>query len=322
MSDATSTVLHEAFPGREVTEIIELTESGHPGNHTLRVQFRDNNHIFLKIRVDGDRERNEREVATLRYARSHCDVRVPSVMAADSTFSSPYLATKPLVGTPLSENWETPVHREAIARNIGRAIAGITTAQFDDHGWITGGDERQLTYEPGQWNHVLADAVERDATEVAYPDRFEDIPRRVVDLLRDNADPLNDAPATLVHQDVHPSNVFRNHQLGVIDWEWTLIGDPGLCLCWGEEWIAERADVTERDKNRLRTKIQNGYREDAGQFPRDLDRRRPLYRVVTFLPKARTFDHWAPAAPESTDELADWVRNELDDRITGAENVV
>lgn len=321
MDNSTRTVLEAAFPEREVSHITEMTESGHPGNQTLRVQFTDGDHIFLKVRVDNGTERNEREAATLQYARSHCDVRVPSVMAADSTFSPPYLATEPIEGTPLKENWGTPNQREAVATDIGRAVAGLTIARFDDHGWITGGSERQLEYESGEWNMVLAEAIERDATEITYPDRFDDAPRRVADLLRDSADILNDASSALVHQDVHPDNVFRNHQLGVIDWEWTLIGDPGLCLCWGEEWIAERADVTASDKKRLRTAIRNGYREEAGQLPSDVDRRRPIYQVVTFLPKARTFDHWAPAASEPTDELADWVLNELTDRIAAAETV-
>lgn len=322
MDSSIKTILNEAFPERETTDITEMSESGHPGNQTLRVHFTDGDHIYLKVRVDGDIERNDREVATLQYARSHCEVRVPLVVAADSTFNPPFLAMKPLDGTPLRDSWETDDQREAVARDIGRAVAGITTAEFDNHGWITGGGENQLTYESGEWNTVLADAIERDATEVEYPDRFKAIPRRVADLMRDSVELLTDTPATLVHQDIHPDNVFRNEQLGVIDWEWTLIGDPALCLCWGEEWIAERADVTTSTKECLRTAIREGYEDQAGELPKEFDRRRPLYRVVTFLPKARTFNLWSLDASEATDDLADWVQNELDDRISTAKDVL
>lgn len=321
MDTSIRAVLEEAFPGRGVDSVTEMIGSGHSGNQTVRVRFTDDSHIFLKVRIDGDTERNEREVAVIHYARSHCEVRVPSVMAANSTFNPPYLATEPLGGTPIIEDWEEESRREAVARNIGRAVAGITTARFDTPGWITGGSGSQLDYEPGEWNAVLADAIERDATEVAYPERFKDVPSRVTDLIRDSADVLNDASSTLVHHDVHPANVFRNHRPGVIDWEWTLIGDPGLCLCWGEEWIADRADVTGSDKKRLRTAVREGYREHAGELPSGFDRRRPIYRVVTFLPKARTFDLWALDAPEETENLAGWVRNELDDRVAAAEDV-
>lgn len=51
-----------------------------------------------------------------------------------------------------------------------------------------------------------------------------------------------------------------------------------------------------------------------------LDARRPLYPVVTHLARARTFDLWAPDAPEPTDDLAAWVRDELDRRIDAIES--
>lgn len=322
MNNSIRTVLDEIFPGRKVSEITETPESGHPGNQIVQIQFTDGNQIFLKVRVDGDAERNEREIATTQYARSHCEVRVPSVVAADSMFNPPYLATESLEGTPLIEDWVADSQREAVAWGIGRAVAGITSAQLEHHGWITGGDGDQLNYEPGEWSVVLADAIEREAREVEYPDRFKDIPSRVAALIRDSADVLNGATSALVHHDVHPDNVFCNNQLGVIDWEWTLIGDPGLCLCWGEEWVAERADVITSNRNRLRTAVRNGYREHIGELPVSFDRRRPIYRVVTFLPKAKTFDHWAPNAQESTEELAGWVRGELDDRLAAAKSAV
>lgn len=319
MNDSVRAVLEEGFPDREVAEAIEMPESEHRGNRTLRVRFADDERVFLKIRVDGDAERNEREAAATRYARTHCGVRVPSVVKADSTFSPPYLATTPLEGTPVNEDWETGGRREASARYVGRAVAGVSAARFDDHGRITGGDGDHLDYEPGEWSEVLADAIECKATQVQCPNRFDDVPGRVADLLRDNDDVLTGVTSALVHQDVRPENVYRNERPGVIDWEWTLVGDPGLGLCWGEERVADRADVSEGDRERLREAVRNGYRGRAGELPSGLDRRRPFYRVVTFLPKLYTFDRWAPDAPESTRDLADWVRSELDDRIAAAE---
>ena len=321
MNNPVQAVLEEGFPDREVAEAIEKPESGHQGNRTLRVRFADGKSVFLKIRVDGDAERNEREAATTRYARTHCAVRVPSVVTADSTFSPPYLATAPLEGAPANEDWEMGGRREAIARDVGRAVAGISAARFDDHGWITGGNGEHLDCESAGWSEVLADAIERKATQVQYPDRFNDVPGRVGDLLRDNSDVLAGATAALVHHDTRPENVYRNERPGVIDWEWTLVGDPGLGLCWGEEWVADRADVSEGNRECLRDAVRNGYRGHAGELPRGLDRRRPFYRVVTFLPKLQTFDLWVSDAPEPTQDLADWVRSELDDRIAAVEAI-
>ncbi|WP_408960640.1 hypothetical protein [Natrinema sp. 74] len=50
----------------------------------------------------------------------------------------------------------------------------------------------------------------------------------------------------------------------------------------------------------------------------ELNRRRPFYQVVTFLPKPKALDFWASDAPQPTQNLTDWVRSELDDRIAVA----
>lgn len=226
-----------------------------------------------------------------------------------------------LNGTAASTAWESPEHREAVARDVGRAVAGITEPRFDAHGWITGGGRERLTRETDDWSQVLADAIKRQAAEIPYPDRFVDVPDRVAALLRRASDILDGATPALLHQDIRPGNVLRDGQPGVIDWEWVLVGDPGLGLCWGEAWVAERAAIASSDRDRLREAVRDGFRTHAGDLPEGYERRRPFYRVVTFLPKPKTFDRWAPSAQESTADLAAWVRDELDDRIATADSV-
>nr|WP_222914405.1 phosphotransferase [Natrinema sp. SYSU A 869] len=303
-----------------MTAIDEAVDSGRPGNHTLRIIFSNGERVFLKLRIDGDAARNRREVATTRYAIDHCSVRVPTVIAADSAFNPPYLATSPLDGTPASTDWEADESQETIARDIGRVVAGITTARFDDHGWITGGDRDHLDRETGAWSAVLADAIEREANDVPS-ERFAGVPERAADLVRGKTDVLDGASPALLYPDVRLENVFQNGRPGVIDWEWTLVGDPGLGLCWGEAWVAERADVSDSDRGRLRAAVHDGYCEWAGELPQRFDRRRPIYRLVTFLQTAKTFPLWAPSAPEATTDLAEWVRDELDERFAAAEAV-
>lgn len=313
-------VLDDAFPERHAVAVEQVIDSGHPGNQTVRVRFASNGVAYLKIRIDGDAERNAREAGTIQYARDHCPIRVPTVLAVDSGFDPPYLATAPIGGTAVTERWKgaTFDERTLLAREIGRAVAGISHAQFTEPGWIVGGDENDLNCKTGRWSVVLADAIERRADEVSWPDRFDDVPQRVVTLITQQDAILDDPPATLLHADVRATNVFLNETPGVIDWEWTLVGDPGLMLCWAEERTIEQAAVPDGHRETLRTALRTGYRRTAGTLPAGFERRLPLYRVVAFLTKLQTFHLWAPDAPEPTGDLATWVVDELDTRIEAA----
>lgn len=70
-----------------------------------------------------------------------------------------------------------------------------------------------------------------------------------------------------------------------------------------------------REPSRLRQAIRAGYRDEAGTLPDEHEERAPLYRVVTFLNPALTFDYWAPEADDPTTDLATWIQEEMDRRI-------
>jgi hypothetical protein len=323
VTDRLERVLAAAFPDREVASTRSSPESGNEGNHTVRVEVADGAVAYLKLRVDGDAERNAREAAVTQYAARHCGIRVPELLSVDSTFDPPYLATAPIGGRSLDEDWERADREERtrLARESGRLVARIAVPGFEDHGWITGGDATRLALETGPWSQVLADAIQRRTDEVGCSSRFGDVVERTSDLCRRAAGTLDGADATLVHQDVRRPNCFVTPTPGAIDWEWSIVGDPGLGICWAEGRIVEQADVPEAHRESLRTAVRDGYRALAGELPPGFDRRRPFYRVVNFLPTARTFDLWAPETPEPVGELATWVREELEARIATAEAV-
>lgn len=316
-------VLDEVFPEQQVDTIEQTADSGHLGNQTVRIHFEDDTVAYLKIRTDGDAERNAREAASTQYARNHCEVRVPTVLAVDSLFDPPYLAMAPIEGVSARDQWTAAAldNRKLIAHEIGRAIAGVSQAHFTEPGWIVGGDQTDLDLETGRWSAVLADALERRAEEIPYSDRFSDVPERVATLIREKHAILDRAPAALIHAVVRTTNLFLNGIPGLIDWEWTLVGDPGLMLCWAEGRIIEQADVPDNHRETLREAVRDGYRKVAGELPAGFERRLPLYRVITFLPKLQTFHLWAPDAPEPVNELATWVEDELETRIMAANAV-
>ena len=113
--------ISKGFPEREIATTNEQSGSEQPGNQVVAVRFRDGERVFLKIATDGNHQRITRDAAAIRYAGTHCDVRVPQVLVADPTADPPYVATTLLHGTPVSAHWnlfETD-EREAILRQVG-----------------------------------------------------------------------------------------------------------------------------------------------------------------------------------------------------------
>jgi aminoglycoside phosphotransferase (APT) family kinase protein len=327
MDPAVETALTDAFPGRDVATVTDQPGSEHPGNRTVRVEFADGGMAYLKVAVDGDRERIARDAAAMRYAGAHADVRVPAVLAAGSEADPPYVATAPLAGTPIADSWSAAdaEERARLLRAVGHGLAGVHAAGFDGPGRIVGGDTARLDLaaaDDGSWTEVLCATVE-DRARTLFADRFEELPGRVVDALRERRDSLDDAPAALVHDDPRPENCFlvdtgagsADCDPGFIDWETALVGDPALDVCRAEAGFVDLPEIPAADRERLRGALHEGYRDRAGDLPAGFENRRPVYEAVTFLRTARTFDLWAPEATEPVDDLAGWVRAEMARRL-------
>lgn len=307
--------LSEAFPDREIVATDVQLESGQPGNQIVAVRFQDGERAFLKVAIDGNRQRIARDAAATRYADTYCDIRVPRVLAADPGADPPYVATTLLTGTSVGSRWNSieTDERTAVLRQVGRGLAGIHTARFEQSGHIVGGDADELDLNEGPWTDVLWREIERRTTGY-LPDRFNDILDRVRLSLQEHSSYLNNASKSLLHSDPRPENCFLNNQPGFIDWETALVGDPTLDICYVENMYTERPDVTDTDQ--LYRALRSGYREQMGELPDEFEKGRRIYRVVTFLLlQMGTFDHWAPQADEPTEELAEWIDEEITQRI-------
>ncbi|WP_323677717.1 aminoglycoside phosphotransferase family protein [Halorubellus sp. PRR65] len=316
-------VLAAAFPGRRVAATSTAMGSDRLGSETVRVRFADDTVVYLKVAVDDGawvRERLARDAAATRYARRHADVRVPDVLAVDVTGTPAYVATAALSGTAIETDWpvDSTVARATVLRAVGRALAGVHAADgFDRHarirGWSDADDGFDLA--SGPWSSVLEQTLRARAGE-RFPDRFRDCVADVLAAIDDASDVLDAAPATLVHDDPRPENCLVDSAgPGLVDWETAMVGDPALDVVRAEAQYVERTDVDGADDDRLRRALRAGYRDHAGRLPDGFSDRYPLYRAVSVLEAARTFDRWAPDAPEPLAELASWVRGELAVRL-------
>lgn len=316
MSDRLHEAVRAAFPGR-VVDAIEK-QSTRPGNETGLVTFTDAEPVYIKTATDTDR-RLVRETAATRYAGSHCPIGTPTVVAADPYAESPYLTTEPLAGEILNDQWVADDDRTQLLKQTGRILAGVHEPQFDDSGVITGGDEDGLELTTGTWGDVLSATIEWRATDW-FPDRFDDLPQRVIMTIREIKPELNGVTPTLLHTDCSRTNVHLSPN-GLLDWERSVVGDPALDLVNTTGSFVDQPDVEAEDQAELTDALYAGYRQQAGELPEGMSRRRPLYWVIWYLLTPQTFDVWAPSVDVPNDELAAEVREEFDSRLSRARDM-
>ncbi|MDH5019845.1 phosphotransferase family protein [Halobacterium rubrum] len=311
MTDALHSAASAAFPDRTIERVAE--QDTRPGNETALVTLADGGHAYLKTATDRT-YRLVREIAATQYAAEHCSVAVPAVLAADADGDRPYLATAPLDGTAMTDVWQDEdVDREWLAREAGRALAGVHEARFDAPAQVVGGDAEGLELEAGSWTDVLVWTVEERADDW-WAERFSDVPGQVVDVLEDARPLLDGAPAALLHLDAARPNVHVDPP-GLLDWERAVVGDPALDVVDSVANNFDQPDVPDDEFDRLRDAQFAGYRERAGGLPDGLAERRPVYRLFTSLLAPQAFEDWSADVDVSSDELAANVRAELDERI-------
>lgn len=314
MTEALQAGIRAAFPDRTVERVTE--RDTRPGNATAHVTFADGRQAYLKTATDGT-YRLAREIAATRYVAEHCAVGVPEVLAADAGSDPPYLATAPLDGTVMTDVWrDEDVDREWLAREAGRALAGVHEARFAEPGQVVAGGAEDLELRRDSWTDVLIRTVEERA-EDWWADRFAEVPERVVGVLEDARPLLDGAPAALLHLDAARPNVHVDPP-GLLDWERAVVGDPALDLVDSVANNFDQPDVPDEHFERLRNAQFAGYRERAGGLPDGLAERRPVYRLFTYLLVPQAFEDWSAGADVPNDELAANVRDELDDRVAAA----
>ena len=316
MVDVLAAAVHAAFPDQEVAAI--EPRDARPGNRTARVTFADGREVYVKTVADGHIERLARDAAATRYVGAHTDLAVAEVVAADPDGDPPYLATTPVGGAPLADDWrDTDTGARAdLLRDVGDTIARLHELQCEHAGRVVGGDADHLELDGGSWSETLRATVD-ERVDTLFADRFTDLPPRLDDVLADAAPLLDGALATLLHGDLNRSNC-RIRPAGLLDWERALVGDPSFDIVDAEAHLVEQSETDEATRKRLRAALHDGYRAWAGSLPLEFRQRRPVYRAFGFLLTPQTFDQWAPEADEPTDELAAWVREEFDSRLAAA----
>ena len=312
MDDRIASVLEDAFPGREVTDLLPTGPSWNQKNRTVDIEFADGERIYLKVATDRDSSRIARERAVLAYMGANTDVPVPDVVASDPEWSIPYLVTAPVAGPNLIELWAdaSTSERAGLAYQVGSALAGIHTCRFERHSQVLGGGTEGLELDTGSWTAVLGDTI-AETRALAPSDRFEEHFDRVIEAIEANRDLLDEAPAVLCHGDPAAPNCFHaNERIGFLDWEIAHVGDPARELHRAQDQLIDppRAEGPEE----VVAGLHEGYRERAGGLPAGFEEREAIYEAVRFLGVSGFFERWVATREESLEALAGWVEAEMD----------
>ncbi|MFC5971068.1 phosphotransferase family protein [Halomarina salina] len=314
VADPIATALDAAFPHRAVTDLTGTGPSWNELNETVGVAFADDERAYCKIATDGDGTRIRRERAVVDYVGANGDVPVPTVLASDPDARVPYLATAPVDGPNLLDEWDGAdvTGRAALARRVGASLARLHRLRFDVPGHVVGGDADALDLDTASWTDVLLDWVEW-YRGYSPSDRFDHHFDAVLDAVESNRGLLDDAPAALLHCDTAKPNCFvGDDAVGFLDWEIALVGDPvwdlhrGRCYLDGVRVTGPEAIVDG---------FFEGYRETADGLPAGYDERVPVYRPVWLLSWSGFFDNYLQFVEESPEELAEWVEREMDRRL-------
>ena len=315
MDSRIASVLENAFPDCEVDDFGSTGPSWNEMNRTVKIDFVDGQTIYLKMATDGDGSRIARERAVLAYVGANGAVPVPTVMASNTTEQVPYLATAPMAGQSLIELWSTGDvnERAALAREVGNALASVHTLRFENHGRVLGGDEGALELETGQWTDVLVEMISEMRT-IAPSDRFDHHFDAVVAAVEANRTLLDDAPAALLHGDPAQPNCYRGPAgAGFLDWEIAHVGDPVRDIHRTQDQMFD--SLRSEGPERIVSAFYDGYRERAGGLPSGFEDRRPIYEAVRFLGISGFYEKMAAFVDEPPEELADWIRTEMDRRL-------
>jgi aminoglycoside phosphotransferase len=313
--DPVDAALAAAFPDRAVRDVEPTGPSWNEANETVRVAFADGTTAYLKVARDGDGTRFARERAVTTYVAARTKVPVPEVSAVDPDGDPPYLVTAPVDGEPLLRRWDVTddAGRRRLASEVGRALARLHGLRFDGHGRFDGGGADGLTFERRPWPELLAADV-REMRERAPSPRFPAYYDDLLAAIEANRDRLADAPAALLHGDpARPNAVVADGRVGFLDWERAHAGDPVRELCRARD--QQFAGVREPADPAIVDAFHDGYRAVAGSLPAGYTERRPVYDAVRLAAPVGYFDNYLEFAGLEETAFADWLREEMDDRL-------
>lgn len=202
----------------------------------------DTHVIRFDVMINEGESRYHKEA--LAYERlGAAGVPVPKVIAADSSKSLlpyDYLLMTKLEGRPIYHTWVelSPEQQAHLAYQVGQHLARIHSVTLDTFGNYGGVERAFDTWYDAMWDYIhryATDAVSRNLLDSGTTARVEAIFKQ--------HKPVFDSvsQSRLVHRDFQSTNILQKdgQVTGILDFEWSLGGDPSYDFIQREQWEEE-----------------------------------------------------------------------------------
>jgi aminoglycoside phosphotransferase (APT) family kinase protein len=234
------------------------------------------------LRFDGLEHEGRSRFYGEKLAYEHLRTRgipAPEVIALDvsrTLAAQDYLIMSKIEGRPMIDDWNglSPAQRQQIGQEAGRYLAMMHEIRFNGYGKLLLADEERFP----DWYAYVMDYLSRYGQEVVEkrllsPGQYE----RLLHVFEQQRLLLEDVnPGRLVHWDYHFENILQRdgHITGIIDFEWSLSGDPMYDFKLRDQW-------EETCPGSYRPLIR-GYNERR-TLPEDYEQRVSLYQAMMHL---------------------------------------
>lgn len=170
-------------------------------------------------------------------------VPVPKVIAADSTktlLPHDYLLMTKLEGRPTIETWVelSPQQQANVAYQAGQHLARIHSVTLEKFGNYAG---TERAYD--NWRDALWEYVHRYATAAVEANLLDAATTAQIEAIFKQHEAVFDAveQSMLVHRDFQFTNILQKdgQVTGILDFEWSLGGDPSYDFILREQWEEE-----------------------------------------------------------------------------------
>lgn len=160
-------------------------------------------------------------------------IKVPKVLFYQRKEEIELLVLERLTGSPIAEIWEQAQNKNEIIASVCDQLKLIHNISLSKFGFY-GDGETQYDY----WDEFNFMRLKKHLEECRASDIELDEIRIYNRFERDRSFLRNYKTPTLVHNDFHLGNImYENGVQGILDWEWSMGGDPLIDFQCIQDWV-------------------------------------------------------------------------------------
>ncbi|MHA2501375.1 MAG: phosphotransferase [Candidatus Kariarchaeaceae archaeon] len=211
------------------------------------------------------------------------------------------LILEKIEGQPLDDIWDSLSvdHKEAFVIEFADYMKSVHTVEFPGYGEI---DVENTSYF-GSWKDYVLETARKEGSKLVERKTFsEELVNESVKFIEDHIDEIHyQERPVLIHNDLWSGNVVWNEdQFYLLDWEWSIAGDPVKDFLWIDGFFGE-------DKS-MSSQFVNNY----GMIDPNLSIKKRCLSILAGMETCATGWVFHNPSRESFDYQAGLIRKQLD----------